>query len=59
MTDDYARRQVLERERKWFEGRLATAMTGRFWGKITLVVEDGRIKKVTEERTTVPPKEDA
>lgn len=52
---DIQRHQLMEQERKWHETRLAALMSQGFQGRISIYLEGGRIKKVTEERSFNPP----
>ena len=52
---DLQKHQSMEEERKWHETRLAALMFQGFHGRVTLYLEGGRLKKVTEERTYIPP----
>ena len=54
-TDPVVERGKQEKARQWFAGILASLIVRGFYGKVTLIFENGSIKRVVEERNLVPP----
>ena len=44
-----------EKDSAWLVGLLAQAQTRRFYGKITIVMEEGQIRRVVKEESLRPP----
>ena len=55
-ANDLKHHRDCEGEANWFHGILASAGTRKMYGKITVHLENGRIKKVLSETSLKPPK---
>jgi hypothetical protein len=40
---------------KWFQDHLRRYMSQKFYGRITLIMEGGDIRRINEERSVIPP----
>ncbi len=58
VEQEYAEKRKQEKERKWFDQRVMAYAAQKFWGKVTLSFENGRIRKITEEKSLIPPVEE-
>jgi hypothetical protein len=44
-----------EQQRRWVEQLLSQAQARRFYGRITLILEDGTVRRATKEESLKPP----
>ena len=55
---DYKRQEKMDHDRAWLDGMIAQAQMRRFYGRLTVMVEDGVIHRVLKEESMIPPKKE-
>jgi hypothetical protein len=58
MSPELKRKQAQEKDLQWLKGQMSGLMFHRFYGKITLVMEDGRLRRIVKEESVLPPPEE-
>lgn len=53
--NDSVHLQNQEQKRKWLADKLSAYMAHGFWGKITIIMEDGKVRRFMEEKSVIPP----
>lgn len=52
---DYKKRRFWEEESTWIRQIITQAQTREFYGKLTIILEEGKIQRVLKEESLKPP----